>query len=770
VGDIIKSVFRYKWMILAIFILVAAPAIAVIWTQIVPKYQARAELRIRPIIPRLVFNTDENGMIPLYDSFVNTQVSVMRSASVLQRVLDEKKVQETQWYKNPPESLKQRLSGNQIPNIERLRAALSVRPRFRTEIVDVSFVDPSAKDARLIVDTILEQYLQYVGQMTNEDEQKVYLALVEQHDFLEKDILGREQTIAELVKSLKTQNPQSLVSIQRIRLDDTKARLSALRQNIALLESAIKDGNDPAVILAATQVTQPKYYVDPVWRGLEFNVKNLRHQIATSGMTPKHPNMLQMLKDLEFAEEMLQQQEARLDEQWGNQLGNSPQAQAPITVTQWRNQPINVLGATVLNTNTGSLHTGQGYVPVTPLGNQSTNVLGAPIATTNTGALGLGQGLGSLEQQLTQARNQEKLLNEELINQEREFNELFDTAQLLTEETNALNHKRTLFDAVRQRMDAKDMERNIRDVIANIEVLTWAFAPSQPYSDRRMVFTAMTLVMGLGLGGGMAFLRAMKNQTIYSLRDMPYPMQVPFLGHVPEAYSGKSHRGSMKKLLYGDKGRGSTSDLVESIRLVRTALLSRLNHQASAAVLITSAVPGTGKSHFTVTLGESLARAGKKVLLIDADLRKRTLTRQFNLSGKSGFLDSLHARSTNTRYIFPTDTFGLSVMPAGEKSDNDSVFEETANGAFKACMAQLREQYDIILLDCSPILPVADATILSSQVDGTVMVERQLVSRQGSQIEALTRLISSGGHLLGTVFVRSEDRKDYSYKYAYGSA
>jgi tyrosine-protein kinase Etk/Wzc len=283
-----------------------------------------------------------------------------------------------------------------------------------------------------------------------------------------------------------------------------------------------------------------------------------------------------------------------------------------------------------------------------------------------------------------------------------------------------------------------------------------------------MVFTAMALVMGLGMGGGLAFLRATRNQTVYTLRDMPYPMQVPFLGHVPVTHAGRSKRESMKKSPYGYER--SESHLIESIRLVRTALLSRLSRQGDAAILITSAVPGTGKSHFTITLGESLARAGKKVLLIDADLRKRTLTQQLNLSGKSGFVESLRSRSANIRHIFPTDTFGLSIMPAGERSDNDSVFEETANGAFKACMAQLREQYDIILLDSSPILPVADATILSGQVDGTVMVERQRVSRHGSQIEALTRLVSSGGHLLGTVFVGSEDRKGYGYKYAYGSA
>jgi len=79
----------------------------------------------------------------------------------------------------------------------------------------------------------------------------------------------------------------------------------------------------------------------------------------------------------------------------------------------------------------------------------------------------------------------------------------------------------------------------------------------------------------------------------------------------------------------------------------------------------------------------------------------------------------------------------------------------------------LREQFNIILLDSSPILPVADATILSSQVDGTIMVERELVSRRANVVDALTRLHSAGGRLLGTVFVGSGGQEGYGYDYYY---
>ena len=95
------------------------------------------------------------------------------------------------------------------------------------------------------------------------------------------------------------------------------------------------------------------------------------------------------------------------------------------------------------------------------------------------------------------------------------------------------------------------------------------------------------------------------------------------------------------------------------------------------------------------------------------------------------------------------------------------MFEEIANGAFKTCIRELRKQYDIILLDSSPILSLADATILSSQVDGSIMVERELVSQRANVINALARLGSAGGRLLGTVFVGSGSHEKYGYGYHY---
>ncbi len=715
--ELVTSVLRYKWTLVLVAVVVSAPIIAGIWTQIVPAYRARAEVRVRPIIPRVVFRTEDSGPIPFYDSFVNTQVSIMRSLTVLQRVLDQPDVQQTKWYKNTLRTLMQRLRGDATPPLERLRDSLSIRPRPRTEIIDVSFADVSAKEAKLIVDAVLTQYLSFVKTAADQDELTLYGQLTEEYNKLASDIATQESIRAGYCRMLQTDSPQELIASKRVRLDETQARLNTIRSSIDLLKlqierAAAHDSNEALSVADAPAEKQPEHYVDAEWRGLDLRAKTIQHQIATSLQKSNHPDNLRLAKDLEFAKELLKEREAQLNE-------------------QWRNRPADAVA-----------------MPVTAgAGSQAMLYASAP-----------------LEDQLARAQQEEKLLIADLLQQQAEFKKLFDTAVLLDKVDTDLRHKRELFDAVRQRKDQKEIERNVP---GSIGVAMWAFSPSRPDQDRRVVFTVMALFFGLGLGGGVAFLRASRDKTICAFKDLPQPAQAPFLGHLPLVRTTKPLGRSLC-----DEIEQNHFVLVESVRVLRTALLSRLdgaNHEKGATVLVTSAGEGTGKSSFTVMLGKSIAQVGKKVLLIDADFHRMTLSKRFDLLDKPGFMETLSDRAVDGLPIFPTRTAGLDVMPTGKRSKDTAAFEEVANGAFKACVGRIREHccYDIILFDTPPILPVADATILAGQVDGTIMVEREHVSQRTHVMDALARLSTTGGHLLGTVFVGSFDRERYGYGYGY---
>ena len=445
---------RRKILALVVFVLVAAPAITIIWTQIEPQYQAKGEVRVRPVIPRLVFETDDNGMIPFYESFVNTHVSIIRSQAVFQRVLDRREVQQTQWYKKPRQSLVERFSDKPLTTMERLGDALSVMPRLRTEYIDVSFNDPSVKDARIIVDAVLEEYIKYIREKNNAEEDQLYRQLTEQYTSLQNQIQGQQATTATILRSLGTDTPQELISSKRLRLDETKARLSDLRQRIDLLEWDARqaNSNDSNMAMAADGMIdkQPKYHLDAEWRKRDVEVRTIRHGIDSSRLKSANPDIIQSQKDLGFAEELLKLRESQLDE-------------------QWQDLPKNAAGASTSIADASDPN----YVKAV------------------------------IEHQLVRAKHEEQLLREEYSRQQAEFKSLFDNAQLLEKENNALRHKRELFDAVRQRLDQKDMERNVP---GPIEIGAPAFASTKPYKDRRIIFTAIALVLGLGMGLCVRFL------------------------------------------------------------------------------------------------------------------------------------------------------------------------------------------------------------------------------------------------------------------------
>ena len=444
---------RRKILALVVFVLVAAPAIAIIWTQIEPQYQAKAQVRVRPVIPRLVFKTDNNGMIPFYESFVNTQVSIIRSHTVFQRVLDRREVHETQWYKKPRQSLVERFSDKPLTLMERLGDALSVMPRLRTEFIDVSFTDPSVKDAKVIVDAVLGEYIKYIREKTNAEEDQLYRQLTQQFASLQSQIQSQEATAADISKLLSTEKPKELISSKRLRLDETKARLNDLRQRIALLEWDARQANsndsNMAMATAGMIENQSKYYNDAEWRRLGANVRAIQHNIDTSLLKPKHPDSVLAQKDLAFAKESLKLREKQLDEQWRDQAQNATGA------------PTSIADASDPN-----------YVKAV------------------------------IEHQLARAKHEEQLLREQYSKQDKEFKNLFNTAQLLKKEKNALRHKRELFEAVRQRLDQKSMERNVN---SPIEVMN-ASVSSRPYKDHRIMFTAIALVLGLAIGLCVRFL------------------------------------------------------------------------------------------------------------------------------------------------------------------------------------------------------------------------------------------------------------------------
>lgn len=750
----LERLLRFKWTFLAVFVGVAVPAIAGIWLFSVPKYTAKAEVRVRPIIPRLVFTTEDNGMIPLYQSYMNTQVSIMRSPVVLGRTLDQPDVRKTEWY-NQPESSFLGL-GPAVTPLERLRKDLTVGPRQQTELIDVSLTALKPEEAAAIVNAVLEQYTKYTREQADETSDQLYRKLTEELDSLRSEIEGREKVVAKLSQELGTSTPDQLVSQKRLRLDEAETKLETVRQDLATATwqereltarlqppapaassaaPAISAVAASSALTATSAVTaasavpaetvapaMPSYESDDLWRQLNHDLTLIKSRVALESrkITPTHPRQIELRQLVEEAEKSRHDRELELDKLWKTH----PEMAA-------RNR-----SAVPLPTLTSIAAIGQVREEVD-----------------------LWKELETVRRQVKLLKYQEQLRMDEVKTQRAEFDQVFSSAQLLEKESEAIKHKRGLYEAVRTRVDQKEMERNVP---GSIEVLTKAVAPSEPSNDRRLILSILAFVGGLGAGVGACFLRLSTTQTIHDADDLGQATAAPFLGQLPFV---AQERGKAKVVVENDE------HLLEAMRMLRTALLQRIDYQQGSIVQVTSAEPGVGKSTVSALLARSLAQCGKKVLLVDADLRNSNFAQRFGVPAEPGLIGVLTG-SSDADSILGTDLPLLSILPAG-RATRDSDAELVANGVLGVCLTRWQANYDLVLLDSPPLLPVADARILAQKAHGSIMVVRGRQSQRASVFEALSYLQIAGGKLLGVVFIGSSGSggygyPSYSYKFSYG--
>jgi polysaccharide biosynthesis transport protein len=706
-----RDIWRYKWSIFLIFILVSAPIVYGIWKFTIPEYQAHGEIRVQPIVPYFVFRTEDSGQIPLYESYMNTQVSLMRSINVLMRVLDRQEVKETQWFTVPKQSVIQKIKQSQpdLP-LERLRAALTVFPRARTEVIDADFLSENGQEAELILNAVLDEYIKYIAEINDSSDDAIFRKLNDEYKKSDEEIRGLETSISKIQAQLGTNLPEQLIAAKRLRLDQTQADLKAIQNEIVLLKwqeqhltktISDPDPNDLTGTTLAQESRKPKYYEDEEWRSLDIQLRTARHDVETAKKRFAETNleMTRYHDEVKFAEDLMRVREKQLDELWEN-----------------RSEP------------------------------QIVSETGDPVNTEIS--------LQMVSSQLARKRQEEILLHADYNSQKEECNQIFLTASMLEQEQRALNHKRSFFASVRDRLEQKSMERNVP---GSISILTQATASSAPVKDRRFVFSVMALFMGLALGCSVAYFRLLTYQKINTPVEIISLSQTPFLGHIPIVKTAALEKNKTDLFMN------------ECVRMVRTAVLMRLGaNETGKSILISSASEGTGKTSVTTILGRSLAQIGKKVLLLDADLRTKSLTRKLGYDDKPGLIESLKFVDIQKSCIYATDTPGLDIMPAGQNFDRIEL-EKMANGVFLNLIDNLRTFYDIILLDGTPLLPVADARIQASLVDGTILVEREKQSQRMGVLDALEILKSSGGHLMGTIFINNiKNRKSY-YNYGYNS-
>ncbi len=327
----------------------------------------------------------------------------------------------------------------------------------------------------------------------------------------------------------------------------------------------------------------------------------------------------------------------------------------------------------------------------------------------------------------------------------------------MTRETEA---SRLLYEHFQTRMKEAVAQQGIQQ--ADSRVLSNAVTPGAPASPRKPLIVAMMAVLGLILGCALVLIREMLASGVRTANDLEALTGRVVLGQVPVMPDRDRAR------LLGYLAQNPTSAAAEAVRNLRTSILLSDIDKAPRVIAVTSAVPGEGKTTLSLALAQNLTLMGKKVLIIEGDIRRRSFKRHLNLPRTQGLVTVLAGEARLENVVQPIT--GLGDVLIGEKAATNAA-DLFSSEAFSAMLAEAQEQYDIVIIDTPPVLVVPDARVIAPKVDATVFVVHWDRTSTTQVQEGLRMLDMPNTRLAGLVLSQIDPKgmRRYGYGERYGA-
>ncbi len=364
------------------------------------------------------------------------------------------------------------------------------------------------------------------------------------------------------------------------------------------------------------------------------------------------------------------------------------------------------------------------------------------------------------EAQLAILKNKEANLEREISRGKDDLLNLSANKQEYHKKRLALERAQEFYRRLGQRRDELDLQAKTR--LNNVRIVQDARREPTPVEPRLLLNLGIGLIGGLLLGLSGALLREYMDDTISSPLEVQTFLKVPFLGMVPKI---EEINDETDLALYAHEN--PRSNVAEAIRATRTVLDLSPSVQEIRRLLVTSAVSAEGKTSTVVRLGVAYADLGRRVLMIDADLRRPRVHRIFGHDRKPGFTSLVSGERTIEETVRQTGIDNLWYLPSGRGGERPN--ELLAHPDVVRVLEQLEEHFDLIIIDSPPSVLLSDARVLSRYVDGVVVLVREHATPRVLIREAIEGLEQVGANVLGVV-VNAVDlaRRRTSYKYYYG--
>jgi len=326
-----------------------------------------------------------------------------------------------------------------------------------------------------------------------------------------------------------------------------------------------------------------------------------------------------------------------------------------------------------------------------------------------------------------------------------------------------------LYSLVLERTKESDLTRMLR--VNNIQVVDRPRPPGAPIKPNVPLNILAGALLGAVLGIAAAMGRGLMDRTVKTPEDVEHVLGATFLGLIPEM----ADLGKGAKRRRGAPGGGAPelvvhhspmSAIAETARSVRTNLLFMAPDKPYRTLLITSAGPSEGKTTIACCIAVAMAQAGKRVLLVDCDLRRPRIHRVFGRTNEAGITTALLDEDDDKSQPHETEVPNLSVITSGPLPPNPA--ELLQSERFRQWLRKMETQFDHIILDSPPLVAVTDSTILSTIADGTVIVVRAFKTRKELAQYCLRTLHDVSARVAGIVLnAVNLDRDEYRYSYQY---
>ncbi|CAN7236606.1 polysaccharide biosynthesis tyrosine autokinase [Mycolicibacterium frederiksbergense] len=285
-----------------------------------------------------------------------------------------------------------------------------------------------------------------------------------------------------------------------------------------------------------------------------------------------------------------------------------------------------------------------------------------------------------------------------------------------------------------------------------------ASIPESPVVPKTARNLAVGLVLGVLLGIGLAVLRDLLDNTVKSRENVEEITGHGLVGSIPL----DKERRKQAAIAFDD----DNSAIAESFRGLRTNLQFLAVDDPPRVIVITSSMPSEGKSTTAINLALALAEADHNVVLVDGDLRRPSVHKYLDLIGPVGFSTVLSGTATLSEALQKTRYPKLTVLASGTIPPNPS--ELLASQAAKTLLSELRDEFDYVIVDSTPLLAVTDAAILAAGADGVLMMARFGQTKRDQLAHAVGNLQDVGARILGAVLTVVPTRGgSYSYNYTY---